>query len=263
LLPWAAAPAGLEVHLLDVGHGTACVLRAPGHPAWVFDAGSRDRPGVAEEAVGPLLARWEVTRPSVVLSHPDRDHTGGLERLLLRAPPALWVGALPAEIAERLPEDTVVQDLARGRMLLARPPDGRDGLRLELFRARPGDDNEASRTLVARFAGRTVVLTGDAEVEGLAPLLERGAVPPPVELLLLPHHGAAAGRTAELLRRLAPSRAWAGAAGVPPLAGECARAGVPLSYTARDGPLSLVLEHGEPPDEPPRPLPRPGPARRP
>ena len=37
LLPWSAAPAGLEVHLLDVGHGSSVVLRAPGIEALIFD----------------------------------------------------------------------------------------------------------------------------------------------------------------------------------------------------------------------------------
>src|SRR5262249_40040165 len=70
LLPWSAAPRGLELVALDVGHGTALVLRAPGLEALVFDAGSRDRRGVASEALGPLLARWGVARVAVVLSHP-------------------------------------------------------------------------------------------------------------------------------------------------------------------------------------------------
>ena len=78
LLPWHAAPASIEVHALDVGHGTAVVIRAPGEPCLVFDAGSRDRPRLASEALGPCLARWEVRRPRVVLSHDHADHRSAL-----------------------------------------------------------------------------------------------------------------------------------------------------------------------------------------
>src|SRR6185436_14682854 len=97
LLPWSAAPRGLELHLLDVGHGSALVLRAPGLEALVFDAGSRDRRALAREALLPLLARWEVAETSVLLSHPDHDHASGLARLAERVPVERWLGAEPAQ----------------------------------------------------------------------------------------------------------------------------------------------------------------------
>src|SRR5262249_5460180 len=59
LLPWAAAPEGLQLSALDVGHGTCVVVRAPGAGTWVFDAGSRDRPELARQALLPILSSWE------------------------------------------------------------------------------------------------------------------------------------------------------------------------------------------------------------
>ena len=68
LLPWAPAPASFELHVLDVGHGTAVVFRSPGEPCWIFDCGSRDRSRVAQDALAPLLRSWEVSQTKVVLS---------------------------------------------------------------------------------------------------------------------------------------------------------------------------------------------------
>ena len=73
LLPWSAAPSGLELHALDVGHGSSFVLRAPGLPALVFDAGSRDRPEIYSEALAPLLAAWEVRRPAAIPGDPGPE----------------------------------------------------------------------------------------------------------------------------------------------------------------------------------------------
>ena len=62
-VPVKQAGAALAVeHALDVGHGTAIALRGPGVPALVFDAGSRDRRSVYEEALAPLLARMRKDR---------------------------------------------------------------------------------------------------------------------------------------------------------------------------------------------------------
>ncbi len=50
LLPWQAAPTACEVWALDVGHGSAVLVRTPDQGTWIYDAGSRDRPDVARQA---------------------------------------------------------------------------------------------------------------------------------------------------------------------------------------------------------------------
>ncbi|MEO6710253.1 MAG: ComEC/Rec2 family competence protein, partial [Planctomycetota bacterium] len=94
LLPWSPAAGQFELHILEVGHGTCAVFRAPGEPCWIFDCGSKDRSRVAQDALAPLLRSWEVDEPKVVLSHTDSDHAGGLRWAVERAPPRQWAGAL-------------------------------------------------------------------------------------------------------------------------------------------------------------------------
>ncbi len=240
LLPWTPAPHGLELVALDVGHGTAIAWRAPGAGCWVFDAGSRDRPRVAQSALGPLLCRWEVTQVSVILSHEDRDHQAGLSWLVERYPPSLWAGALPAPIAERLPHSTARVDTGRGALVLA--PGGRcPGLELRLLRGSEAEGNEGSRSLWMAMGGAGVLLSGDAEAEGLAGLLEHWRPPEPVRMLLLPHHGSHTPWLGALLEATRPAEVWITCAGPPGLAGELGRRELSWRATSVDGPLSLRI----------------------
>ncbi len=72
------SPEPLALIMRELGHGTAAIVRTPDRGTWLFDAGSRDRPDVARQALGPALAGWECGPVSVVLSHQDRDHDAAL-----------------------------------------------------------------------------------------------------------------------------------------------------------------------------------------
>ncbi|HEX6886139.1 MAG TPA: ComEC/Rec2 family competence protein [Planctomycetota bacterium] len=247
LLPWSAAPAGLELHALDVGHGSAAVLRAPGLPALVFDAGSRDRRAIAGQALLPLLARWEVPAVVVALSHADHDHASALARLVERVPAAAWLGPLPPREpgarSSRAPSDPrsssealAPLDLEAG---LARWHTRCPALGLALLRAAPVAGNEGSRALLVEWRGARLLLTGDAEEGGLAGL----ALPPgPLRLLLAPHHGADAPALAPFLARHPPAEVWISGSSPPAIAAELARRRLPWRWTGRDGPLALRLE---------------------
>jgi len=237
LFPWSAAPRGLELHVLDVGHGNASVLRAPGVPALVFDAGSRDRPALFEEALSPLLRTWDVRRPWVGLSHDHVDHSSALARLVERHPPALWLGALPQVVGERLAHDVRRLDPAAGRLEIATG----GPLGLALVRGAEREGNEGSRALELFWDGRRALLTGDAEEEGFAVALAQGWLRAPLWMLLLPHHGSDFELLGAVLERLRPELVWCSASGPPALAAEIERRALPWAWTGRDGPLALTL----------------------
>ena len=125
LLPRTSAPRHPEIVALDVGHGTAVVLRAPDASCWVFDAGSRDRPRVARTALAPLLAAWEVSEPAVVLSHGDGDHASALPWLVERYPPRLGppvscpspLGRHPCFPSPLAPNPTPIHGIPHGQPL--------------------------------------------------------------------------------------------------------------------------------------------------
>lgn len=259
-LPWAAGPKGLELVALDVGHGTAAVLRAPGEPCWVFDAGSTDRTHIGRAALGPLLRAWDVGSVDVVLSHADRDHASALPWLVERYGVRVWAGAADARSVERLAHGSVRLDLERGRLPLParRPP---SGLTLALLRGGDREGNEGSRWLAATYAGEELLLAGDSEAEGLARMLDEGLLRAPVRLLLFPHHGSETPLLGRLLSVTQPREVWLSAADRPPVAAELDRRGLAWRSTATAGPLCLLLPAeawhgscGSPPSEsPPHP----------
>ena len=237
LLPWTRGPTGLEVWALDVGNGTAVCVRAPGEACWIFDAGSRDRPGVAGAALAPALARWDVGALSVVLSHPHRDHDGALDWVVERYPPRVWAGALPARIAARLPPATECKDVQRGSLVLSSPAEEREGLTLTLLRGKLGEGNEGSRSLRVEWGGERLLLCGDADADGLQALLAMGVLTGPHARLLLPHHGADSDWLGRLLVAADPRMVWVSASRRPPAADELERRSIPWRCTSAAGPL--------------------------
>ena len=233
LLPWTLAPALLEVHALDVGHGTAVVWRSPSSGVWIFDAGSRDRGSVARGAVAPLLRAWDTKRVSIVLSHADRDHAGALPWLARRYACARWIGALPAVMRDRLPADCEVLDSAGGPLRL-RAGD----LDLELVRAGRAPGNEGSRSLILESGAQRLLLSGDADGDGLGELLEAGLLDGPFDLALLPHHASEHERLSEFFERARPRRCWISASGRPRIEEELERRGLEWEATGVHGPLS-------------------------
>jgi competence protein ComEC len=235
------APIGdLRITALDVGHGTAVMVEAPDGAeatALLFDAGSRDRPGVASRGLAPLVRRGGQRRWHVVLSHLDTDHWNGLPWLTSRVSIESWAGAVPQVLESRLAR-VARHDLPAE--VAARSVFERGSLRLTLVRGAPSEDNEGSRSLLVEWRGRRVLLCGDAVGHGLAASLAAGHLDGPFDLVLLPHHGGHGEAVGRLLERAAAVRLWISGSGRPPIADELDRRGLVWESTA-DGALRLEL----------------------
>ena len=76
------SPGKLIVHTLDVGQGSATVIRTPEGKVLLIDGGGfpgRSNFDVGKFIVGPFLWRnWVKTIDSVILTHPESDHMKGL-----------------------------------------------------------------------------------------------------------------------------------------------------------------------------------------
>ncbi|MBK7643562.1 MAG: ComEC/Rec2 family competence protein [Planctomycetes bacterium] len=240
LLPWTAAPVESVLVALDVGHGTCAAVRASDGSAWIFDAGTRDRTGLARGALGPLLAAWDPGCVRYALSHSERDHDGALDWVLERYPPALWAGAEPAHPGERPAHAFRRVDLAgRGVLELSGDPSAR----VWLLRGSTQPGNEGSRSLVLEGPEGLLWLAGDAVEEGLRGQLEAWNGPwGPVQVLLLPHHGGESSQLGGLLRALEPRQVWISSSERPASAAEVLRRGIRLRWTSREGPLVLDVK---------------------
>jgi len=236
LLPWQPTPARLELVALDVGHGSAVVVRTPGEPPWIFDAGTRDRSGLARHALAPLLRRWDGGAPVVCLSHADRDHHSALDWVAERSAPARWIGARPPGPFSPGKRDVPRTDLASGRVELP----SRGPVRFFLSRGLAQDGNEGSRTLSLATPEGWIHLCGDAEGEGLAAVLDRGHLSGPARLLLFPHHGSLGPHVGRLLAETRPEEIWISTPERAAVADELDRRGLRWRSTATDGPLILA-----------------------
>jgi len=194
-LCWRPLDPEPAVVFLDVGHGDAIFIRTPGGDTVLVDGGdASEYVDMGARVVGPFLWSHQVDHLDyVILSHPDRDHIGGLFHVLDRSS----VGCLilgprdvghPAEHAllERCVEHHIpVHRVRRGdRLNLA-------GATLDVLH--PPENwpenstvNDASLVLRLCWPGLEVLLTGDIEAQAeaaLAPAIGHTAI------LKVPHHG--------------------------------------------------------------------------
>src|SRR5207249_4842880 len=92
----ASSTGRLEVVALDVGQGDALLVRFPGGPTMLVDAGgfARSRFDVGARVVAPALrALGLLTIDILAITHAHRDHLGGAGAVLRSfSPGAVWLG---------------------------------------------------------------------------------------------------------------------------------------------------------------------------
>jgi competence protein ComEC len=203
--PPRPAPGQFELVALDVGQGSAVLLRTHAH-LLVYDTGPRyGEADAGERVLLPLLrARGERRVDLLVLSHGDGDHIGGAASLLAALPVAQITSSLPAD-----------HPLLRGATPHRRCTAGErwvwDGVAFEWLH--PAADGEARATTpnalscvlrVHDAAGRVALLTGDIEAAQEAALVERVGDKLRADVLLVPHHGSRTSSSAAFVAAVAP-----------------------------------------------------------
>lgn len=250
LLPFLAVPSELpgpgaaRIAFLDVGQGTAVVVRTREH-ALVFDAGPAFASGsdTGRLVVLPYLRAQGIDRlDRIVISHGDRDHAGGLTVLLERHPEAELLSGEP----ERL-------GYGRARYCRRGQAWTWDGVRFEFLHPGPGwrfSGNDASCVLRINTRAGRVLLTGDVERAAERALV--GTFPGndlAADVLQVPHHGSATSSTAGFVEKVSPSTAvvsagYANRWGFPvtEVVERFTGAGARIVNTARAGAVTVELE---------------------
>jgi competence protein ComEC len=198
--PARPAMGEFEVVALDVGQGSAVVVRTAGHTL-LYDTGPRYGPeaDAGQWVVLPYVWAMGERLDAVIVSHADSDHAGGAASVAQAFPQARWLSSYD-ELAER------------------RCQAGQhwqwDGVRFELVHPSPEDygpdgrgrmsTNAMSCVLLVGDERRRVWLGGDIDAERET----RWALQNPhvrVEVMLAPHHGSATSSSPVLLNTLQPS----------------------------------------------------------
>lgn len=170
---------------LDVGQGDGILLRLPNKETLLVDGGPPTRRGDA--FVNRSLELLGVgALDHVLLTHPDRDHLGGLPSLLTRHRAGnLWLREMHLKDPRLLPLLAAAERSGTRVRFLTRenqPP----GL---LCWFPPGEGNESSPFCHARLeGGKSIWLTGDGGFPSEEWLLRQGPLPA-ADFLKVGHHG--------------------------------------------------------------------------
>ncbi|HEX4964379.1 MAG TPA: DNA internalization-related competence protein ComEC/Rec2 [Thermoanaerobaculia bacterium] len=209
---WAAAAGagtgrrGPELAMLDVGQGDSILLRDGGR-AILVDGGGWDNADLGGRVLLPALLGEGVHRlEAVVMTHPDRDHCGGLVDVSSYLPvKEVWSapGWEPKGCAGRLLSLPGLrhrflsrgQHLALGRWRLTVLHPQADGHRAT---------NERSLVLLASVHGRKALLTGDIERQSEHELADCCAPALRTDVLKVAHHGSRTSSTASFLEAATP-----------------------------------------------------------
>lgn len=206
----------LQLTFLSVGQGDAAVIELPGAEVIVIDGGGLgdDRFDVGERVIAPFLWSRKIAHVDyLVLSHPDRDHYGGLAFIAAQfSPREFWSNGAAADsdgftqLERRLLDSGVQQRvLHRGDerrigtvdVLVHSPRMQRDGLR----------GNDQSLVLSLEFGGTHVLFSGDIETPAEDDLVASSDGQLASVVLKVPHHGSHTSSSSGFIDAVAPQLA--------------------------------------------------------
>lgn len=187
------------VTVLDVGQGQCILLQSRGQN-YLVDCGGDSDEAAADLAAEKLLGMGVSRLDGLFLTHYDRDHAGGVDKLLTRIDTDLLF--LPAGEDETRDWDAIagesrcvrveeLTDLTCGSVkLTVYPP------------ALKNSGNDSSLAVLFQTESCAILITGDRSSFGERRLIAQGI--PDVDVLVVGHHGSASSTCPELLEAARP-----------------------------------------------------------
>ncbi len=193
----------------DVGQGDA-ILSIYGKIQILIDGGPDSK---VLDCLGKYIPYWDNILELVILTHPDKDHFGGLIDVFERYEVLNYLktkainSSQDYQVLESIVGskgmDTIYAtdelDIRLGKIYLdiLNPKDSGEAY------TEDKDLNNLSIVFTLRFKNFEALLTGDIEIEGINELIKEGKISE-VEYIKIPHHGSKNNITSGLLRFSSP-----------------------------------------------------------
>jgi competence protein ComEC len=206
----------LRVTFLSVGEGDGAVVRFPGSRVMVIDGGGAfvGTFDTGERIVAPYLWSNKIMHVDyVALSHPDRDHFGGLTFIARNfSPSEFWTGGAASNDSSYVGLLDAMKDAgARSSICNSASPAmtiGGVGVKClgPLANVVEIKDNNASMVIRLDYAGKTFLFTGDVEAKAERELVGSGAGLR-ATVLKVPHHGSTTSSSEAFIEAVHPEAA--------------------------------------------------------
>jgi len=199
----------LEVVFFDVGQGDAIFIKSPQGHQVLIDGGSNAK---ILEKLAQVMPFYDKSLDLVILSHPEKDHMGGLIEVLKRykVDYVLWTG-----IRRETPEfeewlKSLNKEGARVKIAQAGQKIVVSGVILDIFHPFESlkgkkfkDSNNTSIVSKLSFGRNSFLLTGDIYQSKERKMIEKG-FSLDSEVLKIAHHGSKTSTCKEFLEAVSP-----------------------------------------------------------
>ena len=188
---------------VDVGQGQCILLQSDGR-TYMVDCGGNGDEKTADQAVAALHSQGIFRMDGLILTHYDRDHTGGAAYLLSRmAVEAVYLpaGEERADYAALLEESGVkcVLSVDENTDIIW------ENTKISLFAFGAMEStNESSLCILFEKENYDILITGDQSKLGEMVLLQQNRIPQ-VDVLVVGHHGANSSTGDYLLSHIRPA----------------------------------------------------------
>ncbi|WP_169307196.1 DNA internalization-related competence protein ComEC/Rec2 [Chitiniphilus eburneus] len=194
--PEPLPPGHFRATVLDVGQGLSVLVQTR-HHALLYDTATE---GMAERAILPSLRALNVRRlDTLLVSHDDNDHAGGVQAILDGLPVERWSGSLPPTHPARAASVPYAPCIAGQRWQW-------DAVHFEVVWPPAGhsarDDNGASCVLRVANGQTSLLLPGDIGRHQEAALRDTALAPATV--VVAPHHGSRSSSGGTFVAATAP-----------------------------------------------------------
>ncbi|QBS11556.1 DNA internalization-related competence protein ComEC/Rec2 [Legionella geestiana] len=236
-------PQEARVDVLDAGQGLAVVVRTA-HHVLVYDTGAKFWTGgdMGRFVIIPFLRAMGVKKlDTVIVSHTDLDHRGGLESLESVFPPSRFISDNPAFYK-------------KGKLCHTVKPWEWDGVHFAFVRGNEAFQDKNNRSCVLKVSAKesSMLLPGDIEAPAERMLAAVAGSGLKSTVLVLAHHGSKTSSTATFLDAVAPDYGIisAGFDNIyhfphPSVTKAFENRGIPMYVTARCGMVSVYLGRGK------------------